>query len=726
MQNKINKTIIVLAFAIFGLFGATNAFAATPTISTGAYSALTQTSVNISGAYILNGGSTIDVWFDYGTTPLMTSHTAHQTFINSNGVFNAQLTLQSGTQYYYRAMGIVPLNGLGYGSPNNFISPTYPLPTVTTGSGLANSQSTATLNGYFNDNGYATQTRFEYANNSSMIGSSFTTWTNQSAHSGIFSDSISGLNSNTTYYFRAIATNAGGTATATSIVHFTTSPIQQQQNACTITSFTASPSQITTGNSTTLYYQTSNCTTLSISPNVNSTVSVNNSSVNTGILTTTTTYTLSAMGLYNSHDTAQVTVTVIPNNNNTYSCAISYFNASPSTIYGTSGYSTLSWNTTNCNNAYINGIGSVATSGSISTGNIYNTTTYTLNASGTVGSTNAQTVVTLINSNNNNNNNNWNYNYPVCTIDYFNASPNNINAGSSATISWNTSNCSSVSMSNFGSVATSGSISTGTLYATRSYVLYAYGQNSSPSIPITVTVNNNYNNYYTPPVTTTYTNYTNPTPIVYTYPTTTYTQTNTQTSNTTNTNSYIDSKSPYMQLSVKNALANVCPADVIENTVNYKNISGHTLTNVILKITLSKQLTFNRTSEGSYSSNDNSVLVNIGTMVAGQGNAVTISGTVNGNTANGDTLVTTANISFTNVSANGDSAVAYATNKVENCSNASSQTAAAFFSGGTFFPTTIGGWLLLIIIILIVVVLSRMLSKKDTHHVQHGPVPTHH
>ena len=256
--------------------------------------------------------------------------------------------------------------------------------------------------------------------------------------------------------------------------------VNQQQN-CSITSFTANGSTSTTiqsGNSATLAWATTGCNSVAIS----SLGSVNNSGTQLVYPTVTTTYVLTAYGLGGwVQQTQSVTVNVTSIQNN---CIISYFNASPTSI-NTGGNSTLSWSTNNCNSVTISNLGyNVPTSGSQL---VYpaNTTTYVLTAYGSSGIQQTQSVTIIVNNYQNN-----------CIISYFNASPTSINTNGSSTLSWSTSNCNSVVISNLGySVPTSGSQVVYPTYTT-TYVLTAYGSSGTQQTQsVTVSVNNyNYNN----------------------------------------------------------------------------------------------------------------------------------------------------------------------------------------------------------------------------------------
>ena len=145
------------------------------------------------------------------------------------------------------------------------------------------------------------------------------------------------------------------------------------------------------------------------------------------------------------------------------------FNASPASISG-GQTSTLSWTVTSATTVTIDqGIGSVALTGSRAVSPT-TTTVYTLTASGAAGTTTATTQVVVTGAM-----------PPPATgfpvINSFVASPAIINLGESATLSWNVSNATSVSINHsIGSVGSLGSVivtptttTTYTLTASNSY-----------------------------------------------------------------------------------------------------------------------------------------------------------------------------------------------------------------------------------------------------------------
>ncbi len=240
------------------------------------------------------------------------------------------------------------------------------------------------------------------------------------------------------------------------------------QQACTITSFSASPTSVAMGSPSTLSWNTNGCTSANIS-NIGG-VALSGSQ-STGAIYGTTTYILTAYGQSGAPVTQNAVVSV-----NQSQCQITNFWSTSSSVNAGSS-ATLYWNTTGCQSATITNLGSVALNGSQSTGPIYATTTYVLTAYGSTGGQITQSVTISVNQ-------------AQCAITSFSASPTSVAQGSSATLSWNTSGCQSANITNLGSVPLTGSQSTGALYGTTTYVLTAYGSSGAPvSQNVTVSVN---------------------------------------------------------------------------------------------------------------------------------------------------------------------------------------------------------------------------------------------
>jgi len=228
-------------------------------------------------------------------------------------------------------------------------------------------------------------------------------------------------------------------------------PCTYPQKVCSISNFSANPTSITTGDSSTLNWSTIGCDSVTIS---NLGYGVPTSGTQTVFPAQTTTYTLTAQNSTGAIQERAITVYVSakqvcadPSATNyggalpcTYPqkvCSINNFTASPTSI--TSGdSSSLNWSTTDCTNVTISNLGyNVPTTG---TQAIWptQTTTYTLAATGATGVTLTRAVTVYVNQ------------PTVCSINSFSGSPTSIKSGESSTLSWNTTNCTSVSISNLG------------------------------------------------------------------------------------------------------------------------------------------------------------------------------------------------------------------------------------------------------------------------------------
>ncbi len=119
------------------------------------------------------------------------------------------------------------------------------------------------------------------------------------------SQSVSGLTANTFYHYRVISVSATGKSTTSGDSTFTTQTVTATVPAPTIGTFSASPSSITTGQSTTLSWTSTDATSLSINQGVGA-VSGTSKTVSPSV---TTTYTLTATNITGTV-TKNVTVTV--------------------------------------------------------------------------------------------------------------------------------------------------------------------------------------------------------------------------------------------------------------------------------------------------------------------------------------------------------------------------------------------------------------------------------
>jgi len=175
------------------------------------------TEATLNGNVTPNGLSTT-AWFEWGTDPSMTTYSSTPTQpagsgTTSQAIYETLSGLDGGATYYFRIMA-TNTTGDSIGETFSFTtSVPAELPTATTNEATSITIISADLNGVVNPNGTATDAWFEYGTDPSL--STRETTASQSVGSGFtdipFSVTVSGLGSSETYYFRAVASNAGGT-----------------------------------------------------------------------------------------------------------------------------------------------------------------------------------------------------------------------------------------------------------------------------------------------------------------------------------------------------------------------------------------------------------------------------------------------------------------------------------------------------------------------------------
>jgi len=166
---------------------------------------------------------------------------------------------------------------------------------------------------------------------------------------------------------------------------------------------------------------------------------------------------------------------------------------------------------------------------------------------------------------------------------------------------------------------------------------------------------------------------------------------------------------PLMELTITTPFANVAPCERIQYTVDYRNISGSTLRKTTLNVLLPNEVDFTQASTGIFSDSDHSLIQSIGTLLKNDSGQVIVQGKVNCGAKDNDLLVATATMVFTTPAGAQDDAIAYATTTVTR--DANFLAGLALFGTG-FFPDTLLGWLLLILAIALVIALARRLYGK--------------
>jgi uncharacterized repeat protein (TIGR01451 family) len=206
---------------------------------------ISQNSATLNGIAEEHSLSSITVWFEYGTTQNLGASTGHQNIGQpqaANASFSSSIgTLNPHTTYFYRAVAKNNIE-IVYGTIVSFTTsgtPSGNAPAVITETAASISQTSATLNSSINPNQSSTDAWFEWGVTSSLGNTTARKNIGGGASSVSFSEFVSGLNSNTTYYYRVAAENIYGVSRG-SIMSFTTSYGGSQGSAPSAVTYSAS------------------------------------------------------------------------------------------------------------------------------------------------------------------------------------------------------------------------------------------------------------------------------------------------------------------------------------------------------------------------------------------------------------------------------------------------------------------------------------------------------
>ncbi len=181
-----------------------------PVVATTSASAVGVATATLGGNLTSTGGaSSTTVGFEYGTTTSYGSTISAGT-MSTTGIFSSSVSsLACNTTYHYRAKA-TNTGGSANGGDTSFTTSAC-APTVATTSASGVGQFSATIGGNLTSTGGASSTTvsFEYGLTTSY-GSTVSAGTLSTT--GTFTGSVSSLACNTTYHYRAKATNTGGSA----------------------------------------------------------------------------------------------------------------------------------------------------------------------------------------------------------------------------------------------------------------------------------------------------------------------------------------------------------------------------------------------------------------------------------------------------------------------------------------------------------------------------------
>jgi hypothetical protein len=216
-----------------------------PSITTLSISNLTSSSIDVGSDITENGGAEIiqrGICFDTFSSPDLIN-SPYTNDGNSSGQFNSNISnLSSNTTYFVRAYALNYAD-TGYGNEMTFITLTESVPILTTNviSNITDNSAQSGGNVTSDGNSNITSRGVCWSTFSSPTISN--NITNDGNGTGNFLSNMNNLNSNTTYYLRAYATNSIGTAYGNELSFSTTSLSVPSITTSSISNITANSAQ---------------------------------------------------------------------------------------------------------------------------------------------------------------------------------------------------------------------------------------------------------------------------------------------------------------------------------------------------------------------------------------------------------------------------------------------------------------------------------------------------
>jgi uncharacterized protein (TIGR02145 family) len=170
-----------------------------------------------------DGGAEAEVaGFIFSTSPTLSDSTVYTVSPGSGSMSHALSGLTKGTTYYYKAF-VETIMGRAEGNVQSFT--TIDDPEVTTLEVLDAAQTSATLRGNITSDGGGTisASGFRFGTTANLTS---TTNVPSTATSGVYSEALTGLEMNETFYFHAYVTNESGTVSGDTLSFATVGPCQ--------------------------------------------------------------------------------------------------------------------------------------------------------------------------------------------------------------------------------------------------------------------------------------------------------------------------------------------------------------------------------------------------------------------------------------------------------------------------------------------------------------------
>ena len=181
-----------------------------PTVETRAATEITRVSAKLNGEITADGGTNVTAkGFIYSQYSNFTTYETVNAATTENVFYLNIESLSPITTYYYKAFA-TNSRGTAYGQAMQFTTLEFYLPTVVTYDATDVTISSATLNGNITSDGGSTITAkgFQYGTSADNLANTVTL----GIGAGAISTTLTDLDDNNTYYYRAYASNTQGTA----------------------------------------------------------------------------------------------------------------------------------------------------------------------------------------------------------------------------------------------------------------------------------------------------------------------------------------------------------------------------------------------------------------------------------------------------------------------------------------------------------------------------------